>query len=304
VYLTEKSSWQGSAKRTLEGLLINYARRFPLRKGKLRVIEALWKATVREHETERMAALRYGGFKLPCDLREDLQRQFYFFGTYFAEERILACWEREARGAKVFFDVGANLGIFSFAALAVEPNATVHAFEPTPEIASQLRKAAELNGLRQLNVHELAASSVNGHARLNRCRGDAGTNGGMNFIFGSANDGDPDRVATVRLDDFCEDNAIGHIDLLKADVQGHEHDVFKGAQRLLKAGRVGLVFFELNWGRDLRSCPAERSIRLLGHCGYEFAAVGPTPKWRQAGDWMHGMGDALARRSVRSESGI
>jgi hypothetical protein len=28
----------------------------------------------------RLAHLRYGGLKMPCDLTEMLQRQFYFFG--------------------------------------------------------------------------------------------------------------------------------------------------------------------------------------------------------------------------------
>ena len=69
---------------------------------------------------------------MSCDLSEMLQRQFYFFGTYFVEEHILTCWEQEAKGARVIFDVGANAGIFSLAALAVQRDATVHAFEPTP----------------------------------------------------------------------------------------------------------------------------------------------------------------------------
>jgi FkbM family methyltransferase len=285
----------------LEGFLIWYARRFPLRKGKLRVIETLWRTAIRGCDTRRLATLQYGGIKLPCDLRDDLQRQFYFFGTYFLEEQILACWQKQARDNMVVFDVGANLGIFSFAALAVAPNATVHAFEPTPEIASCLREAAALNGFSKLNVHELAVSGSTGHAKLNRCLGDTGTNSGMNFIFGSADEGDPDRVSTVRLDDFCREYAINYIDLLKVDVQGHEADVFVGAERLLTAGGIGLICFELNWAQDSSSrCPARNSIHLLEECGYQFAAVGTSLDWRPSGDWMHSLSDVLARMAPRS----
>jgi FkbM family methyltransferase len=285
----------------LESLLITYARRFPLRKAKLRVINALWPATVRGHNTARLATLRYGGFRLPCDLREDLQRQFYFFGTYFLEEQLLAAWQQQAKGAKFIFDVGANVGIFSFAALAAEPNATVHAFEPTPEIACQLREAAELNRLCKLNVHDVAVSSINGHARLNRYRGHKGTNGGMNFIFGSADEGDPNRVQTVRLDDFCDEYDINYIDLLKVDVQGHEHDALMGAEKLIGAGRIGLIFCELNWAQDPSStCPARDSIHLLEKCGYQFAAVGTKLNWRRSGDWMHSLSDVVARMVPRS----
>ena len=112
--------------------------------------------------THRVAALKHGGFKMSCDLSEMLQRQFYFFGTYFLEEDILRCWEIAAKGAKVILDVGANAGIYSLAALAIQPDATVHAFEPTPEIAARLRATANLNGLDHLYVHEVAVLNKNG----------------------------------------------------------------------------------------------------------------------------------------------
>jgi hypothetical protein len=37
--------------------------------------------------------------------------------------------------AKVLLDVGANASIYSLAALAIQPDAVIHAFEPTLEIA-------------------------------------------------------------------------------------------------------------------------------------------------------------------------
>ncbi|HEY4842440.1 MAG TPA: hypothetical protein VIH78_10765 [Terriglobales bacterium] len=95
------------------------------------MINSLWRATVGDPNTHRVATLKHGGFKMACDLGEMLQRQFYFFGTYFLEEDILRCWEAAAKGAKVVLDVGANAGIYSLAALAAQPNVTVYAFEPT-----------------------------------------------------------------------------------------------------------------------------------------------------------------------------
>ena len=88
-----------------------YARRFPIRRGKLRVINSLWREAIGDQGTCRMAVLNHGRFKMPCDVTEMLQRQFYFFGTYFLEEDILACWEASAREANVILDVGANSGI-------------------------------------------------------------------------------------------------------------------------------------------------------------------------------------------------
>src|SRR5829696_3534049 len=100
----------------VEAALIGYARHFPVRAGKLRVVNALWRAGVRNDDFLRIATLDHGGFRMSCDLNEMLQRQYYFFGTYFVEQHMLRLWADMAHGAHVIFDVGANNGIFSLAA--------------------------------------------------------------------------------------------------------------------------------------------------------------------------------------------
>ena len=92
----------------LEKAALLYARRFPIRRGKLRVITLLSKSSISGGSTQRMATLKYGGFKMPCDISEMLQSQFYYFGTYFMEQEIIESWQRIARTASVIFDVGAN----------------------------------------------------------------------------------------------------------------------------------------------------------------------------------------------------
>jgi len=260
------------------------------------VVDALWRAAGGSATTWRLADLKHGTYKMPCDLSEMLQRQFYFFGTYFLEEHILACWETAAKGAKMILDVGANAGIYSLAALAVRQDATVHAFEPTPEIAARLRETAKLNRLDQLHVHEVAVSSEDGHATLRRCRGELGTNEGMNFIGPDFGEG-TEIVRTVCLDRFCERQAIDYVDLLKIDIQGHEHAALKGAEHLIRAGRIGTIFTELNWARDAAAgCPATESIRLLDQAGYRFSEPRQHLNWKESGDWLRTLTDVVARR--------
>ena len=90
---------------TFENLLILYARRFPIRRGKLRVINLLWRAAVGDQNKPRVATLNRGGFKMSCDLSEMLQRQFYFFGTYFLEEHIFAVGRPQHKEAEAVFEV-------------------------------------------------------------------------------------------------------------------------------------------------------------------------------------------------------
>jgi FkbM family methyltransferase len=282
----------------LENVLVMYARRFPIRRGKLRIIDSLWRTLLSDRSTRRVATLKHGSFKMSCDLKEMLQRQFYFFGTYFLEEDILRCWEATAKGAKVVLDVGANAGIYSLAALAVQPDVVVHAFEPTPEIAARLRATAKLNGLKNLYVHEVAVLRDDGQATLKRFRGELGNNEGMNFVIRDIGNSDAERVKTVSLDQFCQDHSIDQVDLLKLDVQGQEYSALKGAERLIRAGRIGTIFMELNWARRAGiPCAATESIRLLEQAEYLFSKPGKRLNWEKAGDWLHGVSDIVARRA-------
>ena len=280
-----------------EKLLILYARRFPIRRGKLRLINSLWRAAVLGRGTDRLAVLKYSGFKMTCDLNQMLQRQFYFFGTYFLEEDHLHHWRGEARGVKIVFDVGANTGIYSLAALSAQRDANVHAFEPTPEIAAHLRETAALNGLDHLFIHEAAVLGKKGQAVLRRFRGETGTNEGMNFISTEFNGPGAEHVQAICLDQFCLDHGINRIDLLKIDVQGHEHSVLRGAENLLRDGRITTIFMELNWAKDSRSvCPASESIDILEKTGYKFCAVEDHVNFKQSGAWMSSMTNVIARR--------
>ena len=285
-----------SALPALERALVTYARRVPLRRGKLRLIDYLWRAAVGSEATRRVADLKYGGMKIPCDLAGELQRQFYFFGTYFVEEHILNCWTADAKAAKIIFDVGANFGIYSLAALASQPDAVVHAFEPTPEIANHLRQTAELNRLKKLFVHEVAVSHRNGQGILHRLGG-VGTNEGMNYISASTGQAGGERVQTICLDDFCHQRDIASVDLLKLDVQGHEHLVLRGANDLIRRGALRTVYVELNWRTGSSTgCPATESIRILAEAGYQFASPADCQNWRVAGLWLRSLGDIIARK--------
>jgi FkbM family methyltransferase len=290
-------NWNGLVKVTfLENALIAYARHFPLRRGKMRLINALWRRAAGQGGFQREAVLRHGGFRLPCDISEMLQRQFYYFGTYFLEDEILACWENQARSAQTVFDIGANAGIFSLAALAANPHATVHAFEPTPEIAARLRATASMNGLFNLTVNEVAVGDHDGDATLRRWRGAGNSNEGMNFITTDGSVGEAVRL--VSLDRYCADRSIERIDLLKIDIQGNEPRAFAGAARLLRERRIGTVFAELSWDSARPDEPAAQLVAMLADAGFVFSPPGANLDWRKPGNWMRDYSDVVAKVSI------
>ena len=279
----------------LERILIAYARHFPVRRGKLRLVNASWRGAAGQGGFQREAVLRHGGFRIPCDLREMLQRQFYYFGTYLLEDDILACWEKQAASARTVFDIGANAGIFSLAALAANPRAMVHAFEPTPEIAARLRVTVAMNGLSGLVVNEVAVGDTDGTATLRRWRGVGNSNEGMNFTTA---DGEGETVQLVSLDRYCADRGIERIDLLKIDIQGNEPRAFAGAARLLREKRIGTIFAELNWDASRPDEPAAQLIGMLEAAGFLFSPPGAVLDWRKPGEWMRAFSDIVAKSSA------
>jgi hypothetical protein len=62
------------------------------------------------------------------------------------------------------------------------------------------------------------------------------------------------------------------VDLLKLEIQRHEHSPLKGAEQLIGAGHIGTIFMELNWVRRAETtCAATQSVQLFGQADYLFS---------------------------------
>jgi len=286
-------------KTIFERLLLNYARHFPVNAGKYRLVEKFGRGRPGDVESMRKSTLKYGGYTMDCDIRKMLQRQFFFFGTYFLEEQVIDRWYEMAKNAEVILDIGANAGIFSLAAAASNPNAVIHAFEPTPEIAAHLRKTIRQNNLEdRVFLHECGVSSENGIAHLNIFTG-SGDNEGMNFLTAEKRSKAALDITTVSVDNFCEQQKIRKIDLIKIDVQGHEPEVLAGASKLLDQRDLPTIFTELNWDCEHpENCQASKTLDVLEQGGYRFADPNGTFDFRVRGSWIRPLSDLVARPFV------
>ena len=50
------------------------------------------------------------------------------------------------------------------------------------------------------------------------------------------------------LDNYTYSNKIEYIDILKLNVQGHEPNCLKGAQKILKASKINFIVVEIDSG--------------------------------------------------------
>lgn len=281
-----------------ERILRAYTLRFPIHRGKSRIVEALWKQAAGASGTARIADLETG-HQIVCDIAQQLQRQYYYFGTYWLERTELACWRAIARESETVFDVGANLGIYTLNACAANPSSVVHAFEPTPAHAAHLRRTLEANGIESTHVHEMAIGDKSGEAFLNLWAGGQNDNEGMNFITSAPRSVETLSVRVRSLDDFCQTNDIDHIDLMKMDVQGNERAVLDGATRLLAERRLRTLFVELNWDPDPdQPCTASEVVEVLAANGFKFSKPHWPLRFQAPGPWLRNCSDVVAQVST------
>lgn len=179
-----------------------------------------------------------------------------------------------ARPQRVVFDVGANLGDFTLAALeAFGPATRVLAFEPSPRTFERLTAAvAQRPGVE---LHNLGLGDQPGHLNLYT----DGVGSGMASLYQRDLSAQGralnivEQVEVTTLDRFCAEHQISAIDYLKLDVEGHELSVLRGAAGLLAADAIRLIQFEFGgcaidarvFWRDLYQLlnPRFRLYRLL-----------------------------------------
>jgi FkbM family methyltransferase len=206
-----------------------------------------------------------------CDLRKYLQRQLYFFGDYEAPN--CAYWIERAATAHTIFDVGANVGVYSLLAAASNPDAQIHAFEPSSDVAAALLRNVRMNHFQSITVNVVAVADTSGKIYLHPCTGDSGDNEGMNFVLQEGAEGSL-LTDSMSLDDYCSQHGIDHIDLLKLDIEGGEHDALIGARRLLEAQSIDCIFMELSDWTAKRSGHSTMDIsELLLNYGYSIYTI-------------------------------
>lgn len=143
-----------------------------------------------------------------------------------------------------FFDVGANIGIYSALLGTSFPDLTIHAFEPFPASCDNLEAIATANGLH-ITLHQCAMSDEIGTAALTiSAQSDA-----SNSLSTRRNSG----VGTIDVPTTTLDETVRTLgvvpDLIKIDVERHEPAVVRGGIATLTEHRP-IVVIELLGSRS------------------------------------------------------
>ena len=230
----------------------------------------------RGHPAERAVVTLPWGLRLSLRPREYMHSQIWLHGIYdlWVTETL---W-RLLDAGDLAIDAGANIGYMtSIMAARVGRAGKVIASEPLPENAVILKENVGRwvleNGLDQVAVHELALGENGGLARFKvpldpgnlglgtlvepLVESDSSTKAGNSGLI---------EVKVERLDHLIASESF--VALLKIDVEGHELQVLRGAEKLLAAKRIRDIVFEEHRAYPT---PVTRHLEDFGYRVYRLA---------------------------------
>jgi FkbM family methyltransferase len=215
------------------------------------------------------------GCRVHCDLRDEVQRQIYFWGCYEPVEAFL--FSRLLRPGMTVVDAGANVGQYTLlAGKAVGASGSAHAFEPVPKTFALLGRHVAANELGNVRLNRAALWCEPKMVQLGLSPEMAGNSGAYSI---STRDvvGDIESPA-IRFDDYVVEQQLRHVDIVKMDVEGAELCALRGMSRMLR--RDGpLLLMEINRVTCLRGGHDTDALwKLLAEdLGYRGWAIGSSP---------------------------
>ncbi len=142
------------------------------------------------------------------------------------------------RSDDVFYDVGANIGVFTILAGVVR-DAECVAFEPVPETFSYLEQNIRLNGSpASISILNQGVGRERGTLRF------TSNEGATNHVLAAGEQSSTAiELPVATLDDAVRSHPSPSV--LKVDVEGFEHEVLEGAEDVLASPKLNAVMLEL-----------------------------------------------------------
>lgn len=171
----------------------------------------------------------------------------------------------------VFFDIGANVGLYSLSVAHQFDDIEIHAFEPVPDTVFEFKKNLAQNRLEnKIILNQLAVADKNGLVCI------TSDHHASNYLTEAGSTQCTLEVECITIDTYVERYSIKKIGFIKIDVEGKELSVLKGAKDALKTFKpkllVELIEKDSNfWDRKCDNY--EEVIAFLSKLGYKYYII-------------------------------
>jgi FkbM family methyltransferase len=175
---------------------------------------------------------------------------------------------------KIVIDVGAHKGEFLNSILRLNKKIKIFSFEPQKKIFFYLRSKfkkkknvftfnnamSDKSGTKLLKINIKSSTSTfsdyNQDSYWKKFKDLVLTGFNSSSILGT------EKVKVSTLDKFCNKKKLHKIDLLKIDTEGHELDVLKGAEKILK-NKVQYILIEFHFSRIYKKYNKDKIEKIL-----------------------------------------
>lgn len=162
------------------------------------------------------------------------------------EHAIFQILKQRIKPPYCIFDIGSNQGQFLKLILdnITEDDFSIHCFEPGKETFKMF--AGSTKNDKRIMLNNIGIGKEKGEAVLHFDSPGSGLASltkrrldhfGINF-------NNSEKVKIDTIDNYCSENTINHIHLLKLDIEGYELDAFAGARKMFDSKSIDIVSFE------------------------------------------------------------
>jgi len=157
----------------------------------------------------------------------------------------------------VFFDIGANIGIYSLYAGALNPLSNIYSFEPSSANFQSLLRNIQANSFENIHANYFAVSSKSEYTKLYISDTRPGNSGAqinepINENGEKFNAEEVNSVLKVSIQDLKEFFAFPTPNYIKIDVDGHEHEILSSILPCLKHNMFKSMLVEFNSEESLK----------------------------------------------------
>lgn len=188
------------------------------------------------------------------------------------EKSELVFIEKVLKKGDVFFDIGANIGLFSLVvSKKIGKKGKIYSFEPSSNIFERLCENININYIKNINPQKLALSNEKGKAKFtvsldgyDAWNSLSKPSAGKRFDY--------EIVETETLDGFIKKhNLKGKIFLIKLDVEGWEIPVIKGGLEALSDKDAPIMMVEFTEQNAINSgFSCKELYQLITDLGYKL----------------------------------
>lgn len=214
--------------------------------------------------------------KIKVSLADHIGSNIFWFGSYSKGQ--LHVLQSLLSQEDVFFDIGANIGVFTLFTAKRIPAGHVHAFEPVSTIFDLLLQNAYKNNFTNISFHNVGLwhEECEKEIFIPQAKSKYGPiNIGQSSLFRSDHlaQEKTERVALTCLDHFVEREGIKRLDHIKIDIEGAELFALRGAEQTLRRFRPNILIEINQRGTHTAEYESTDILRYLRTFGYTFYRV-------------------------------